>query len=139
MKLKAAYSNSPYKAKVSSFLMFSLALMVLVFSCPLKKLLTNEATHPSAIRTNQTNQAAKNNLNQDVALNSCSVKKPAQILKFIVSKEIKSFVPVPFTDALNSSAFANHYNLSAACSYLSAATSVSSSVPLFLRHLSLLI
>jgi hypothetical protein len=138
MKLKALNSNSGYKAKVPSVIMFSLALMLLFFSCPLKKMLTNEATHSSAIRTNQTNQPVNNNYEQDIVLNSCSVKKSAQILKFTVSKEIKSTVPVP-NHPFHSAGFFNPYFLSTTITHLVYASSVSYALPLFLRHSSLLI
>lgn len=138
MSLKTTNSNSGFKAKVSSVLMLSIALMLLVFSCPLKKMLINEATHSSSIRTNQTNQPANNNYEQEVALNSCLVKKPAQILKFTVAKEIKSITPVTHHLFLFAGLFSPYF-LSATFTHSLYAGSFSHSLPLFLRHSSLLI
>lgn len=127
------------KSRISSVILFSLALMLLVFSCPLKRLLTLPATHTSAIRTNQTNQPEKNNPDQDNGINSCSVKKDGQLVKLTVSKEIKSFPRVLSNHNFHYGSFSNPYYLTATIGRFKTGNSVFFSLPLFLRHSSLLI
>jgi hypothetical protein len=139
MKLKVANRNSGLKAMMSSVLMLSLSLMLLVFSCPLKKMLISGTTHTPAVRTNQTNQPQKNNGDQNLAINSCLVKKDGKLVKFTVAKEIKSFPRVVPNQSFHFGTFPGIYYLSATIRLSVTGDPVSSSLPLFLRHSSLLI
>ena len=127
------------KSRISSVILFSLALMLLVFSCPLKKLITHQSAHTSAIRANQPNHRENNDPDQDNGINSCSVKKDGQIVKSTVSKEIKSFPRVLSNHNLHYGSFSNPYYLAATIGRFKTGNSVFFSLPLFLRHSSLLI
>ena len=137
MKLKAAKSNSGLRSTMSGVLMFSLALMLLVFSCPLKKFLTSEATPTSAASTKQNNQPVKYTY-QDVDVNSCSVQKKTELSDFTVSKEVKS-IPGLSNFHLSCSVFSHTLYFSASAECPVKESDVASAVPLFLRHLQLLI
>ncbi|HZI69209.1 MAG TPA: hypothetical protein VFD44_05845 [Hanamia sp.] len=140
MKLKIANNHSGIKAVMSSVLMLSLALMLLIFSCPVKKMLTRmSAQTTSAIRTNQTNQPEVNNGDEDITINSCSFKKDANIIKFTVSREFKSFQPVLSIHDFHSGSFSSPNYLDATSGCFKTGNPVSYTLPLFLRHSSLLI
>ena len=129
------------KAKVSSALLFSLAFLLLIVSCPLKRFLKNSfsATSTSATKGNQSNINQHTVTNYSNAFNSCAVSEEP-IFTTDLSQQVKLQTPVYFQNIINEHGYNTHYFLSRInYSYNSSSESISSSLPLFLRHLRLLI
>lgn len=129
------------KAKVSSALLFSLAFLLLIVSCPLKKFLKNNfsANSTSATRSNHTNINQRTITNYSNAFNSCAVSEES-VFTTDVSQQVKQQTPVYFANIINEPGYNTHYFLSRInYSYHPSSASLSSSLPLFLQHLRLLI
>jgi uncharacterized protein (UPF0333 family) len=129
------------KAKVSSALLFSLALLLLIDSCPLKRLLKNtfSANSTSATKGNQTNINEPTVTNYSNSVNSCAVsEKP--VFTIDLSQQVNLHTPVYFQNIINEPGYNTHYFLSRInYSYNPSSASFNSSLPLFLQHLRLLI
>lgn len=136
MKSKGAKSNKGFKATMSGIAMLSLALMLLVFSCPLKKLLIKETTSTSTVRTHQ--HRPVNYTHQNIDLSSCLVKNKTELADFTVAKEVR-LIPRFSNQSLALSVF--HFTLHSLSSTGKFVYTdfVTSHVPLFLQHSQLLI
>ncbi len=129
------------KAKVSSALLFSLAFLLLIVSCPLKRFLKDSfsATSTSATRGNQTHINQRTVTNYSNAFNSCSVSEES-VFTTDLSQQVTLQTPVYFSNIINEPGYNTHYFLSRInYSYHPSSASLSSSLPLFLQHLRLLI
>lgn len=127
-----------YKSRMGSVILFSVALMILVFSCPVKKWLSGELLQSSAAQTG-TNNSPDHNGNFRLVNHSCSVKKTTDFSEYSFSKKIEFNKQFPFTNAFNYAGLSNDFYLLGTGNFVPRNTSVSSSLPLFLRHLRLLI
>jgi hypothetical protein len=128
------------KAKVSSALLFSLALLLLIVSCPIKRFVKNSfsATSTSAGRSNQTNSKKHTVTNYSNEFNSCSVsEEPFFTTDF--SQQVKLQVPENFANIINEPGFNIHYFLSGINYSNHPPISHHLPLPLFLQHLRLLI
>lgn len=128
------------KSSVSSALLFSLALLLLIVSCPLKRFLKDSF---SATKTSSTesNRAHRNHemANYSKVASSCEVsEKPIYTTDF--SQQVKLQTPQYFQNIINQPGYNTHYFLSRInYNYHSSSESLHSSFPLFLQHLRLLI
>lgn len=129
------------KAYKSAFL-FALAVLLLVVSCPLKRLLQkNEGSYSStSVRSNQTNIDQRTNTGYSSADNCCVVKKKTSFAKSGLSQKVVVFTPSYLSNVSDASGFDINYYLSGV-NYKAAHVAFSnpSSIPLFLQHLRLLI
>lgn len=128
------------KAGVASVLMFSLALLVLVVSCPLKRfLMEGTATSTLVPRSNQTNINEHSVLKYSSDFNRCSVSDEP-VLTSDLSNTVKVQAPVHFQNIFNEPGYPIHYFLSGInFNYHLSSASPNSSLPIFLQHLRLLI
>jgi hypothetical protein len=128
------------KAGAASALMFPLALLILVVSCPLKRFLTEGATTSTSVpRNNQTNSHQRTVTNYSNEFNSCSVSD-GPVLTSDLSQTVKIQAPVYFQNIFNQPGYNIHYFLSGInYNYSSTPASLNSPLPLFLQHLRLLI
>lgn len=128
------------KARFSPALLFSLAFLLLIVSCPVKRFLKHSfnAAATSAV-ANQNSSNRHSVTNYKSAFNICSVSKEAVfITDFSPQSTIQA--PVYFANIINEPGYNIHYFLSGInYSYSSPFASLNSSVPLFLQHLRLLI
>lgn len=129
------------KAHKSAFL-FALAVLLLVVSCPLKRLLQNNpgSYSRSSVRSNQTNINQRTNTGYSTADNCCAVKKKTAFVKSGLSQKVVLFTPSYLSNVSDASGFDINYYLSG-INYNSANVEITnaSSLPLFLQHLRLLI
>jgi len=141
MKKRESKIHLFLKAKVSSVLLFSLAFLLLIVSCPLKRFLKNSfsATSTSATRNNQTNINQRTVTNYSNAFNSCAVLEET-VFTTDLSQQATLQAPVYFSNITNEPGYSTHYFLSR-INYTNNLSSVSlnSTLPLFLQHLRLLI
>lgn len=129
------------KANVSSALLFSLAFLLLIVSCPLKRFLKNSfsATSTSATRGNQTNINQRTVANYNNAVSGCPVLEEA-VFTTDLSQQVKLQTLVYFSNIINEPGYNTHYFLSGITySYNPSSASLNSSLPFFLQHLWLLI
>lgn len=137
-------SGNPFyffsKGSVASVLMFALALLILVVSCPLKRFLTNSApTSSSVTRSNQTNIKEHSVTKYSNDFSICSVSDEP-VLTSDLSHSVKVQAPVYFQNIFNEPGYHIHYFLSGInSSYYLSSASPNSSLPIFLQHLRLLI
>jgi hypothetical protein len=137
-------SGNPFyffpKTGAASALMFSLALLILVVSCPLKRLLTDGmATSTSVPRSNQTNNNQHSVKNYSDEFNSCSISDRPVFTSDLLHT-VKVQAPVYFQNIFNEPGYNIHYFLSGInYRYHSSTASLNSPLPLFLQHLRLLI
>jgi hypothetical protein len=130
------------KAKIYSAIILSLAVMVLVFSCPLKRLLESNSVPniSSAIRTNQTN-INENNIADFNASDYCFAANNKMVpVKPGVSQQHK--LPAPSSPAnciQNAGLTPGDFLRGIDYKYHFLSTFYSSSLPLFLKNCSLLI
>jgi len=130
------------KAKIYSAIILSLAVMVLVFSCPLKRLLENNSVPniSSAIRTKQTN-INENNIADYSASDYCFAANNKMVpLKPGVSQQHKLPAPLsPANNIQNAGLTSRDFLSGIDYKYHFLAISYPSSLPLFLQNCSLLI
>jgi hypothetical protein len=133
------YSST--KARIFSALLFSLSLLVLVVSCPLKKLLHNESAESTraVTRSNQTNINNRTDVEYSSASNNCRVRDVIVFVKSDLSQPTNVQAPVYFANVINATGFNVNYYLSRLSFRNADLTSNTSSLPLFLQHLQLLI
>ena len=127
------------KARVSSALLFSLAFLLLIVSCPLKRFLKDSfsVTTTSATTSNQAHRNHKI-ANYSNVVNNCQVsEKPVSTIDF---SQVKLQAPQYFQNIINRPGYNTHYFLSRiSYNYNSSSRSLNSSLPLFLQHLRFLI
>lgn len=133
------YSST--KSRIFSVLLFSLSLLLLIVSCPLKKLLHTESAESTraVTRSNQTNINNLNESEYSQELHSCGVSDETVFVKSDLSQQNNLCTPVYFANAINATGFNINYYLSQIRYPNSGSTSHLSSIPLFLQHLRLLI
>jgi len=121
------------KAKVSSALLFSLAFLLLIVSCPLKKFLKDSIspTSTSATRSNQTNNNQRTITSYSSAFVNCIVSEES-IFTTDLSQQVKLQTPVYFQNIINEPGYNTPYFLSRInCSYNPSSASNNSSLPLY--------
>ncbi len=125
------------KAYKSAFL-FALAVLLLVASCPLKRLLRNNSS--SSVRSNQTDINKRTNTGYNTVDNCYAVKKKTALIKSGSSEKVVFFTPSYLSNVSNASGFnINYYIRGINYKWGHLAFSNPSSIPLFLQHLRLLI
>jgi hypothetical protein len=129
------------KAHTSASL-FATAVLLLIVSCPLKRLLQGSpATYSnSAVRTNQTNINERSNAGYNIADDCGAISKKIDVVKTNLSQKVVVSSPSYLSKVSDASGFDINYYLSE-INYKAAPveTDNPSSLPLFLRHLRLLI
>jgi len=127
------------KRKVSTALLFVVAFLFLIVSCPLKKLLLKDvSSHFSALTgSNKTNINQSNTIHYAVA--NCPVAKDPFFTTDLQQEKIQA--PVYLLNNPNATGFKINYFLNATNGngHSLFASSATSSVPLFLQQLRLLI
>ena len=133
---------SPRKATVHTALMFALAMLVLIVSCPVKRLLlTNfNSTASSSQKSSQTNIYQGVNIENSATAN-CSVENDkTDVIKSDVSQQHKLPLPLYLSNISNQSGFDINYFLSGiSYNITQSIASQHATLPLFLQHLRLLI
>ena len=132
---------SPRKATVYTALMFALAMLVLIVSCPVKRLLlTNfNSTASSSQKSNQNIYPGVNIENNATA--DCSVENDkTDVIKSDVSQQHKLPLPLYLSNINNQAGFDINYFLSGiSYNITQSIASQHATIPLFLQHLRLLI
>ena len=132
---------SPRKATVHTALMFALAMLVLIVSCPVKRLLlTNfNSTASSSQKSNQNIYPGVNIENNATA--DCSVENDkTDVIKSDVSQQHKLPLPLYLSNINNQAGFDINYFLSGiSYNITQSIASQHATLPLFLQHLRLLI
>lgn len=132
---------SPRKATVYTALMFALAMLVLIVSCPVKRLLlTNfNSTASSSQKSNQNIYQGVNIENNATA--DCSVENDkTDVIKSDVSQQHKLPLPLYLSNINNQAGFDINYFLSGiSYNITQSIASQHATLPLFLQHLRLLI
>ncbi len=143
MKTSANNFSSARKPAVCSAVLFALAIMIPVVSCPLKKLLHSEYIPGSSLpaRTNETNTSQRTSNDYNAAANNCYA---ARNKIFLTNSYSLQRVKVPAGGDLSytttRAGFESNYFLNS--THPPAGISVfthRSELPLFLQHLRLLI
>ena len=140
MNISAKTIFSPRKA-IHTALTFALAMLVLVVSCPVKRLLsTNFSSTSSSTKSSLTNIYQSANI-QNNATATCSIENGKT---FVVESDIsqKHKLPLPFypSNINNQAGFDINYFLSGInYNRTQPVASLPVSLPLFLQHLRLLI
>jgi uncharacterized protein (UPF0333 family) len=140
MNTSANKIYSTGKAKLSLAFLFALAVLLLVVSCPLKRLLPSNYVvyNSTATRTNQTNISTRSAAQLASIENCCAIKKKAVFVQSNLVQEIKLSSPLYVSNLYTERGFDIHYSLSRIKNkpaYL--VSSNTSSLPLFLQHLRL--
>ncbi|CAN5468113.1 hypothetical protein BH11BAC3_BH11BAC3_46540 [soil metagenome] len=135
--------SSPRKSSFYSAVLFLLAVMILVVSCPLKKLLQNNYTSGSSLplRTNSININQRSSNDHSVAMNNCYAANDKIVLtKSHPSQQVK--LPAGsnlFYISIRAGIGVNYFlNSTQRLSGVTVSTH-RSDLPLFLQHLRLLI
>jgi uncharacterized protein (UPF0333 family) len=129
------------KSKLSLAFLFALAVLLLVVSCPLKRLLQSNYVvyNSTATRTNQTNINTDSAAQHASIENCCTIKKAVFVQSNLVQK-IKLSSPLYISNLYTERGFDIHYSLSRIKNkpaYL--VSSNTSLLPIYLQHLRLLI
>jgi hypothetical protein len=126
------------KGKFSPALLFPLAFLLLIVSCPVKRFLKHSfnAAATSAL-PHQASSSRHSVANFKSAFNICSVSKET-VFTTEISQQATPQSPLYFANSIIGPGTI-HYFLSGINSYSSSSASLNSSVPLFLQHLRLLI
>ena len=130
------------KAKLSLALLFALAVILLVVSCPLKRLLqSNDIVNTAtATRTNQTNINSGSSTQRAAIENCCAIKKKAVFAQTNLVQKVKLSSPLYVSNLFAERGFDIHYSLSRIKNNPAyVVSSNASSLPLYLQHLRLLI
>jgi uncharacterized protein (UPF0333 family) len=142
MNTSANTSYSTAKAKLSLAFLFALAVILLVVSCPLKRLLqSNDVVNTAATtRTNQTN-INTGSLTQRAAIeNCCALKKRAVFAQTNLVQKVKLSSPLYVSNLFAERGFDIHYSLSRIKDERAyVVSSNTSSLPIYLQQLRLLI
>ena len=129
------------KATVYTALMFALAMLVLIVSCPVKRLLlTNFNSSASSSQKNNQNIYHSANLENNAAANCSIVNDKSVVIKSDVLQQHILHLPFYISNINNKAGFNINYFLSG-ISYNSTQSIASqhTTLPLFLQHLRLLI
>lgn len=142
MNTSANKIYSTGKAKLSLAFLFALAVLLLVVSCPLKRLLqSNDIVNTSTTtRTNQTKINSSLSTQLASVENCCAVKKTAVFAKTNLVQKVKLSSPSYVSNLFTERGFDIHYSLSRikdGPAYV--VSSNTSSLPIYLQHLRLLI
>jgi uncharacterized protein (UPF0333 family) len=130
------------KAKLSLALLFALAVILLVVSCPLKRLLQNNdiVSTATTTRTNQTNISSSSSTQRASVENCCALKKRAVFAETNLVQKVKLSSPLYVSNLLTERGFDIHYSLSRIKDEPAYVVSFNtSSLPIYLQHLRLLI
>jgi uncharacterized protein (UPF0333 family) len=129
------------KAKLSLAFLFALAMLLLVVSCPLKRLLqTNDIVNTStATRTNQSNINSGSSTQRASVENCCALKKRAVFVQTNLVQKVKFSSPLYVSNLFTKRGFDIHYSLSRIKDAPAYVVSNTSSLPIYLQHLRLLI
>lgn len=129
------------KATIYAALMFALAVMLLVVSCPLKRLLQNNfVSNSSSAVKGQTNINHRTGADYSAFANSCADKKEIILAKPDLFKQSELLVPLYLSNIIRRPGFTINYFLSGTnYNYAFLVSSHYSTLPLFLQHLRLLI
>ena len=133
--------SSP-KAVFHTALLVVLSVVLLVVSCPLKRILQNDFTARSSspVRTNQTNINLATASDYYALADGCGIKQQVTFGKFNLSQKVNIPISTALSYISTQSGFGLNYFLSRISfknTILSA--SIPSLLPLFLQHLLLLI
>lgn|GEM_PF-3422954 len=123
-------------------LMFAFAVMLLIVSCPLKRLLQNNFVFNSSsvVKTNLTNINQRAGADHIATANCCAVKKKTVLVKLDLSQQCKLPVPIYQSNITGYPGFDINYFLSGVSyRYGILVSSDLSAPPLFLQHRRLLI
>ena len=128
------------KSKLSLAFLFALAVLLLVVSCPLKRLLqSNDMVYTSkTTKASQTNISTRSAAQHSSIENCCAIKKKAVFVKSGLSQKVVAFAPSYLSTVSDASGFDINYYLSG-INYNSAQVEINdpSSLPHFLQHLRL--
>lgn len=139
MNTSANKIYSSCKANIYSAFLFALAVLLLVVSCPLKRVLQVNVTFNSspATRTNQTNISQQTNAGFGA---TCAVKKKTLFVEPGLIQKVQIAIPFYFSNVANATGFdINHYLSRIHCQPAYVVSSNTSSLPIYLQHLRLLI
>jgi uncharacterized protein (UPF0333 family) len=142
MNTSANKIYSTGKAKLSLAFLFALAVLLLVVSCPLKRLLqSNDIVKTStATRINQTNISSSSSAQRASIENCCALKKRGVFVQSNLLQKVKPLLPLYVSNLYTERGFDIHYSLSRIrneAAYV--VSSNTSSLPIYLQHLRLLI
>ena len=134
---------SPRKATVYTALTFALAMLVLVVSCPVKRLLLtnfNSTASSSPTKSSRTNIYQGANIENNATANCYTENDKTAVVESDISQKHKLTLPLYLSNINNQTGFDINYFLSR-ISYNSTQSVASqhSTLPLFLQHLRLLI
>ncbi len=133
---------SSRKVNVYTALMFALAVMLLIVSCPLKRLLQDNFVFNSSsvVKTSQTNINQRTGADHIATANCCAVKKKTVLVKLDLSQQCKLPVPLYQSNITGHPGFDINYFLSGiSYRYGVLVSSDFSTLSLFLQHRRLLI
>lgn len=133
---------SSHKANIYTAFMYALAVMLLVVSCPVKRLLQNNIflNSSTSIRSNQTNISQRTGADYNDPSICCAAKKKTILVKLNLPRQVKLPAPLHLPNISNQPGFdLNYFSSGLSYHYPVIATSFLSAVPLFQRHLRMLI
>ena len=142
MNTSANKIYSTGKAKLSLAFLFALAVLLLVVTCPLKRLLqSNDIVNTStAKRINQTNINSGSSAQRASVENCCALKKRAVFAHTNLVQKVKLSSPLNVSTLFTETGFDIHYSLSRIKNEAAYVVSPNtSSLPIYLQHLRLLI
>lgn len=128
------------KTVFQTALLFALAVMLLVVSCPLKRLLQNDfsAGSSSPLRTNQTNINQATASDYYISNDGCGVKQKAELTKFKTLRQVKISAFTNLSYISNQAGFGLNYLLSRIKDeFVYPISFNTSSLPIYLQHLRL--
>jgi len=136
--IRSAHKPSYQKQRFTSAILFALAILIVVVSCPLKRMLNG--TTPSAspriayVSVNQSSSVATPS-----QVSCCALRAKVTLLGAELKAQ-KTPLPVPFIASISLSGFDIPYFLSGTPqTYRTTEIFLSSNLPLFLQHRRLLI
>jgi hypothetical protein len=136
--IRSAHNTSYKKQRVSSAILFVLAILVIVVSCPLKRML-NSSTSTASPRIANVSVSQSTSVGTPSQVSCCALKAKVTLLGAELKAQ-KTPLPVSFIASISLSGFDIPYFLSGTVkAYYDTETFVSSNLPLFLQHRRLLI
>ena len=135
--IRSAHKPSYQKQRFTSAILFALAILIIVVSCPLKRMLNSTASASPRIAYVSVNQSISVAAPSQV---SCCALKAKVTLLHAELKAQETPLPVPLIASISWSGFYIPYCLSGTPqTYYATATCLSFNLPLFLQHRRLLI
>lgn len=134
--------NTTYQKNIVSAALFALAMLVLVISCPLKRLLTNNYVSQSSTlpKSNQTSSNQYATILNSIHTNCCFAKNKISFFQDEKSHSQNIYIPTFCTIISNDTEHYFHSFLDGnKQNYKFAANAEQHVLPLFLQHRSLLI